>query len=148
MTARISITQLPPGLLSAMQQTEHYLATCGCNLRLLELVRLRASQINGCAYCIDTHYQEALAAGEPAQRLEELYEWHDAALYTPQERALLAWTEALTKIERYHISDQLFERMRAFFDESEIANLTLAIGQINTWNRLAKSFGFETDLSY
>lgn len=104
---------------------------------LLELVRMRASQINGCAYCIDMHSKDARAAGETEQRLYALNAWRETPFFTDRERAALAWTEALTLISETDVSDELFAETREQFSESEIAALTLAIVAINGWNRFA-----------
>ena len=108
--------------------------------RLLHLVKLRASQINGCAYCIDMHVKEALDDGEDAQRLHLLSAWRESPLYNDRERALLAWTEALTLLPQTGAPDADFNRLREHFSEAEVANLTAAIGMINLWNRWAVGF--------
>ena len=107
---------------------------------LLELVKTRASQINGCAYCIDMHTKDARALGESEQRLYLLNAWREAPFYTERERAALAWTEAITLISESHASDEDYEAARAQFSEQELVNLTMAIISINGWNRLAISF--------
>jgi AhpD family alkylhydroperoxidase len=117
-------------------------------LSLLELVKIRASQINGCAYCIDLHTKDAQAAGESEQRICALSAWRETPFFTPRERAALAWTEELTKIQQSlasdqaykHASDQAYEEVRTAFDETDLVKLTLSITSINTWNRLALSF--------
>ena len=101
---------------------------------------MRASQINGCAYCLDMHSKDARAAGETEQRLYVLNAWEEAPFYTDRERAALAWTEALTRIAETHAPDEAFEQVREQFNEKEIMDLTLAIGAINTWNRIAIGF--------
>lgn len=106
---------------------------------LLELVKLRASQINGCAYCIDMHWKDARAAGESEQRLCSLNAWHEAPFYTDRERAALAWTDALTLISQTHAPDDVYAELRAQFNEQETADLTLAIATINAWNRMSIS---------
>jgi AhpD family alkylhydroperoxidase len=114
----------------------------------LELVKIRASQINGCAYCIDLHTKDAQAAGESEQRICALSAWRETPFFTPRERAALAWTEELTKIQQSlasdqaykHASDQAYEEVRTAFDETDLVKLTLSITSINTWNRLALSF--------
>jgi AhpD family alkylhydroperoxidase len=108
--------------------------------RLLHLLKLRASQINGCAFCIDMHVKEALDDGEDAQRLHLLSAWRESPLYDERERALLAWTEALTLLPQTGAPDADFNRLREHFSEAEIANLTAAIGMINLWNRWAVGF--------
>jgi AhpD family alkylhydroperoxidase len=106
---------------------------------LLQLVKLRASQINGCAYCIDMHWKDARAGGESEQRLYELDAWREAPFYTDRERAALAWTEALTLISQTHAPDETYAELRAHFSEQETADLTLAIATINAWNRMSIS---------
>lgn len=107
---------------------------------LLELVKIRASQINGCAYCIDMHTKDARARGESEQRLYLLDAWRESPFYTERERAALEWTEAVTLITRGHVPDEVYERVRRQFEEGELANLTLAVVAINGWNRLCISF--------
>jgi AhpD family alkylhydroperoxidase len=119
---------------------ERYLANCGLEKSLLELVKLRASQINGCAYCLDMHSKDALAAGETPQRLVALDGWRETPFYTDRERAALAWCETVTRISETHAPDKAFQAIREHFNETELVNLTLAITAINTWNRIAISF--------
>lgn len=113
------------------------------DVRLRELVRIRASQLNGCAFCIDMHTRDARAAGETEQRLYALSAWRETPFFTPRERAALAWTEAITNIQEGHASDSAYEEVRREFDEPELVKLTLAIAQINTWNRIAIAFRAE-----
>ena len=112
----------------------------GLERSLLELVRMRASQINGCAYCIDMHTKDARAAGETEQRLYALSAWRETPFYSERERAALEWTEAVTLVGETHVPDDIFERVRQHFDESELVALTFAVVVINSWNRLAVSF--------
>ncbi len=142
MTTRIPFPQVPEDLIAAMMQLENYVNSCGFSTRLLELLRFRVSQINGCAYCIDMHYKEALAAGEDPLRLYSLSVWRDTDFYDTKEQAALAWCEAVTSIHDNSLSDDLFIKMQQYFKDAEIAHLTLAITQINSWTRLTKSFGF------
>jgi AhpD family alkylhydroperoxidase len=107
---------------------------------LLELVRMRASQINGCAYCLDMHSKDARANGETEQRLYALNAWRETPFFTDRERAALAWTEAVTLLSRDHVPDSVYEEVRQHFAEAELVNLTLAIATINAWNRLCISF--------
>jgi AhpD family alkylhydroperoxidase len=107
---------------------------------LVELVQLRASQINGCAFCLDMHSKDARAAGETEQRLYLVAGWREASLYSERERAALAWTEAVTRLGEHGVSDEVYEQARAVFGEEELLQLTLIIGLINTWNRLNVSF--------
>lgn len=110
---------------------------------LLELVKLRASQLNGCGYCLDMHSKDARHAGETEQRLYLLSVWREAPMYTDREKAALAWTEALTKLENQQVSDQVYEQVRAQFSEEELVRLTLAIVAINGWNRFNVGFNVE-----
>ena len=112
----------------------------GLERSLMELVRLRASQINHCAYCIDMHTKDARAHGETEQRLYALSAWREAPFYSDRERAALEWTEAVTLLGETHVPDEIFERVRQHFDESEMVALTFAVVVINSWNRLAVSF--------
>jgi AhpD family alkylhydroperoxidase len=107
--------------------------------KVLELVKVRASQINGCAYCIDMHWKDARAAGETEQRLYSLDAWRESPFYSDRERAALEWTEAVTLVAQTHVPDDVFDRVRAEFDEKELVDLTLAVATINAWNRLAIS---------
>jgi AhpD family alkylhydroperoxidase len=125
---------------SAMLGLEQYARQSGLETSLLELVRLRASVLNGCAYCIDMHTKDARAAGETEQRLYGLSAWRETPFYTPRERAALEWTEAITEIGASHAPDELFERVRAHFTEAELVGLSMAIVAINGWNRLAIAF--------
>ena len=138
MTPRIDYHQ--GGAYQAMLGLEKYVRNCGLEHTLLELVKTRASQINGCAYCIDMHTKDARAGGETEQRLYALSAWRDTPFYTPRERAALEWTEALTLISESDIPDSLYETVREQFTESEIVNLSMAIITINGWNRLAIPF--------
>jgi AhpD family alkylhydroperoxidase len=140
MEPRIDIAQHAPGARTAMWGLEKYARECGLETPLLELVRLRASQINGCAYCIDMHTKDARAEGEAEQRLYALSAWRETPFYTPRERAALEWTEAITDIAGSRAPDDVFERARAEFTETELVNLTMAIVAINGWNRLAIAF--------
>ncbi len=119
---------------------EKYVRESGLEAPLVELVRLRASQLNGCAFCIDMHTKDARAAGETEQRLYALNAWRETPFYTPRERAALEWTESVTRLGESRVPDDLFERARAEFTETELINLTMAIIAINGWNRLAIAF--------
>ena len=144
MSPRINYTTVAPGALRAMYGLEKYLAESAIEPSLWELVKLRASQINGCAYCIDDmHSKDARAAGEKEQRLYGLVAWHEMPYYTERERAALAWTEALTSIADNHVPDELYEQTRREFTEQELVDLTLAVTTINAWNRIAISFRAE-----
>lgn len=140
MQARIEYAAVAPGAMEAMSGLERYVRHSGLEPALLELVKLRASQINGCAYCIDMHTKDARARGESEQRLYALSAWHETPFYSERERAALAWTEAVTQIADNHVPDDVYELARARFSEQELVNLTLAVIAINSWNRLAISF--------
>jgi AhpD family alkylhydroperoxidase len=140
MQPRIEYDKLAPDGLKAMMGLERYVHGCGLDPALRELVKLRASQINGCAYCIDMHTKDARAAGETEQRLYALTAWRETPFFTDRERAALAWTEAVTQVAESHVCDELYESTRKHFDEKELVDLTLAIVAINGWNRLAISF--------
>jgi AhpD family alkylhydroperoxidase len=140
MEQRIDFKTAPAGATEAMYALEKYVRSSGLEQKLLELVRLRASQINGCAYCIDMHTKDARAEGETEQRLYGLSAWRETPFYSDRERAALEWTEALTLISQNQAPDELYKRVRQQFNESELINLTLAINAINSWNRLAISF--------
>lgn len=143
MPARINYTQVAPKGIQAMLRLEQYIRTCGLEHSLLELVKTRASQMNGCAYCIDMHTKDARQAGETEQRLYGLNAWREAPFYTPRERAALAWTEALTNITQGHAPDEVYHEVREHFTEEEIVNLSWAIVTINGWNRI--SIGMRTE---
>ncbi len=124
----------------AMLGLEHYVRDSGLERPLLELVKMRASQLNGCAYCLDMHSKDARAAGESEQRLYVLPAWREAPFYSPRERAALAWTEALTLISATDITDELYAATREHFSEKELVDLTMAVITINGWNRLSIAF--------
>jgi AhpD family alkylhydroperoxidase len=136
MKARFEYPKAAPGVYQAMLGLEKYMHGCGLEASLLHLVKLRASQINGCAYCLDMHSKDLRAAGESEQRLYTLEAWRECPWYSDRERAALAWTEALTWIADTHAPDEVYEQARAQFDEKELSDLTLAIATINGWNRL------------
>lgn len=139
MEPRIDYYKASPDTTKAMYGLERAVRNSGIEPGLLELVKMRASQINGCAYCIDMHSKDARAAGETEQRLYVLNAWRETPFFSARERAALEWTESLTLIARNHVPDELFERVRAHFNEAEIVNLTFAVVAINGWNRLAIS---------
>jgi AhpD family alkylhydroperoxidase len=130
----------PPGAAQAMYGLENYVRNCGLEHSLLELMKVRASQLNGCAYCIDMHSKDARAAGETEQRLYLLDAWRESPFYSERERAALEWTEALTLISTNHVPDELYERVSKHFTEAEMVNLSMAVIAINGWNRLSISF--------
>jgi AhpD family alkylhydroperoxidase len=137
---RLDLSKLAPGAATAMFAVERYARESGLEIPLLELVRLRASQINGCAFCIDMHTKDARAEGETEQRLYLLSAWREAPFFSARERAALEWTEAVTEISATHAPDDVYERVRAEFNPAELVSLTMAIVAINGWNRLAISF--------
>ncbi len=143
MSPRLAYTTIAPDAFRAMLGLESYLRQSGFDLKLLHLVKLRASQINGCAYCIDMHWKDARAAGESEQRLYGLDAWEESPYYTDRERAALAWTESLTRISETHAPDDVYDRVRSHFSDKELVDLTLAISTINAWNRLAIAFRAE-----
>lgn len=140
MQERLAYGKVAPEGLKAMQGLEAYVRRCGLESSLLELVKTRASQINGCAFCIDMHTKDARAHGETEQRLYGLSAWREAPFYTDRERAALAWTEAVTLVADGHVPDEVYEQARQHFDEKELVDLTFAIVAINGWNRLAVGF--------
>jgi AhpD family alkylhydroperoxidase len=129
-----------PGAMKAMNALEAYVKSTDLERSLIELVKMRASQINGCAYCVDMHSKDARAAGETEQRLYALSVWRETPFYTERERAALEWTESLTLISETHVPDETFEYVRQHFTEKELADLTLAIVLINGWNRFGIAF--------
>ena len=130
----------PAGAVEAMYALEKYIAACGLEQSLIQLVKMRASQINGCAFCIDMHSKDARANGDSEQRLYALDAWRETPFFTDRERAALAWTEALTLVSETHAPDAVYEEARKHFNETELVNLTLVITTINTWNRFAIGF--------
>lgn len=140
MSARIDYYKASAEGLAAVGRLEAHVRHSGLEESLLELVKMRASQINGCGFCLDMHSKDARAAGETEQRLYVLPAWREAPFYTERERAALEWTEAVTLIAQNEIPDEQFERVRAQFSDKELVDLTLAIAAINTWNRLSISF--------
>ena len=142
MKERLNYAQVSPEALKAMRELEKYVAASGLERSLYELVKTRASQINGCAYCLDMHTKDARKAGETEQRLYALNAWRETPFYTDRERAALEWTEALTLISENDVPDSLYDGVHKHFDEKEMVALTMAIVAINGWNRLA--IGFRT----
>jgi AhpD family alkylhydroperoxidase len=134
---RLLPTDIAPDGYQALRAVEVYLAKCGLPKRLIELVKFRASQINGCAYCLDVHSKDARKAGETEQRLYLLDAWRESPHYTPAERAALAWTESLTRVAETRAPDADYAALRDHFSDKEIVDLTYLIGMINFWNRLA-----------
>jgi len=137
MEARFSYTKATPGVYKAMLGLDEYLEVCGLEQSLLHLIRLRASQINGCAYCLDMHWKDLRALGEPELRLYSLGAWRECSCYTERERAALAWTEAVTFVADGHVPDAVYDAVHVHFSEKELSDLTLALAAINAWNRLS-----------
>ncbi|HXE56520.1 MAG TPA: carboxymuconolactone decarboxylase family protein [Gemmatimonadales bacterium] len=140
MTPRIEYTRVSPAAIAAVMGVEQYVRGSGLDPKLLHLVKLRASYMNGCAYCVDMHSKDARLLGESEQRIYSVPVWRETPYYTPKERAALAWTEAVTDVGRTGVPDEVYEEVRRHFDEEELVNLTLAVVAINMWNRLAVSF--------
>ena len=140
MKARMNYYGAAPETIKAISAVEAVIVASGLEPLLIELVKIRASQINGCAYCIHMHTKDARAKGESEERLYLLNAWRESPLYTERERAALAWTEALTLIAETHAPDETYEELRKHFSETETTNLTALIGVINTWNRIAIGF--------
>jgi AhpD family alkylhydroperoxidase len=136
----LNLYQAAPESIKALIAVENQIQSSGLEQSLIELVRMRASQINGCAYCINMHTQDARKQGETEQRLYLLDAWREAPAYTDRERAALAWTEAVTLISETRAPDDVYEELCRYFSPAEAANLTVLIGAINTWNRLAIAF--------
>jgi AhpD family alkylhydroperoxidase len=137
MEPRINYTTVAGDGVRAMLGLEKYLHGCSIEEKLIHLLKLRASQINGCAYCLDMHWKDLRAIGESEQRLYSLDAWEESPFYTDRERAALAWTDAVTRVSEHHVPDAVYETVRREFSEQELADLTLAIATINAWNRLS-----------
>lgn len=143
MNTRISFEEVPKGLMSSMMTVENYVNSNGFDLKLLELIRYHVSSLNECAYCIDMHFKEAVSAGEEPQRLYSVAAWRETPYYTEKERAVLEWSESITLTHMEYDRQALYLELLKHMELSDIANLTIAITQINSWNRLAKTFGFK-----
>src|SRR5512146_2300170 len=141
MEPRLDPMKVDPHAYQAMYGLERYVRQSGLETGLLELVKMRASQINGCAYCLDMHSKDARAHGESEQRLYTLPAWRETPFFTERERAALAWTEAVTLVGESHVPEDLFEATRRHFSEAELVSLTMAVVTINGWNRLSIAFG-------
>jgi AhpD family alkylhydroperoxidase len=137
MRPRLNYAKAAPGTYDAMDALDQYVGQCGLERALILLVQLRASQINGCAYCIDMHWKDLRAIDEKEQRLYSLDAWRECPYYTDRERAALAWTDAVTLITSGHVPDALYEEVRRQFNEKELSDLTLVVAAINAWNRLS-----------
>ena len=137
MEQRLNYAKAAPGAYKAMLGLEQYLQQCGLEQSLLHLVKLRASQINGCAFCLDMHWKDLRAIGETEQRLYSLDAWRECPYYSERERAALTWTEAVTLITNGHVPDGVYETVRPHFSEKELSDLTFTVATINLWNRLS-----------
>jgi AhpD family alkylhydroperoxidase len=137
MRQRFDYSKAAPGVYEAMNALDQYLQGCGLERRLVFLIQLRSSQLNGCAYCIDMHWKDLRALGEDEQRLYSLDAWRECSYYSERERAALEWTEAVTLVADGHMPDAVYERVRTHLTEKELADLTLAVASINAWNRLS-----------
>ncbi|CAN7561085.1 carboxymuconolactone decarboxylase family protein [Pseudomonas solani] len=140
MNNRIEWAKASPDAYKAMVALEQAMASTGLEDSLLELVRLRASQLNGCAYCVNKHANDARKAGETEARLQTLSVWEETRFFTERERAAMAWTESLTQLSIHHAPQHQYEALREHFSDAEVANLTLAIATINAWNRFGVGF--------
>lgn len=140
MESRLSNYDAASDAIKALSTLEATVRTLGIDPRLLDLIKLRASQINGCAYCVDMHAAELRKAGETERRMDALCVWRDTPFFTVRERAVLAWTEAVTRISETHAPDEDYEALKSEFNERERANITLAITTINCWNRVSIAF--------
>jgi AhpD family alkylhydroperoxidase len=139
MQPRIDYRTVTPGAIEAMLGLERYVRKSGLEPSLLDLVKTRSSQINGCAWCLDMHTKDARARGESEQRLYALSAWRETPFFSDRERAALAWTEAVTLVATSHVPDDVYEEARRLFSEKELVDLTLAVIAINGWNRLSVS---------
>jgi AhpD family alkylhydroperoxidase len=142
---RLNYATASPEALPKLLAVSAFVHHCGLDPKLLELIFLRASQINGCTWCLDFHSKRARHAGETEQRLHLLAAWRDASLYSPKERIALEWTEILTQIAGHQVPDEIYQRARQEFNDTDLTNLTIAVGMINLWNRL--NVAFQTDIS-
>jgi AhpD family alkylhydroperoxidase len=140
MQPRIDVTSVSPGALKAMLGLSTHLQRSGLDPKLIDLINLRVSQINGCAYCIDMHWKDLRAAGETEQRLYGLDAWRESPYYSERERAVLGWAEAVTDAATTRVPDVNFDEVRAHFNDTQLADLTLAVAAINAWNRLNIAF--------
>lgn len=141
--ARVNAQNVPKKVVNALLGIEDHLKNSGFDVKFLELIRFRISQINQCAYCLDMHYKIAVHHGESPQRLYSLNAWRETDYYSEREKAALALAERLTQIQSAEIPDEMFAELRKHFSEDEIANLCIVITQINVWNRVTKVFDYE-----
>ena len=142
MKTRLAPYKIAPDLMKAMGALEAAVAGSGLEKALIELVKTRASQINGCAFCVHMHTKDARALGETEERLYVLSAWRESPLYTDRERAALAWTESVTLVSQTNVPDDVYEQVRGSFSDEEIVKLTMLVATINAWNRIAVSFRF------
>jgi AhpD family alkylhydroperoxidase len=140
MKPRMNFFEAAPDTLKALRALEAQIQSTGLEKSLIEIVKIRASQINGCAFCLNMHTEDARKRGETEQRIYLISAWRESPLYTDRERAALAWTEAVTLISQTHAPDDVYEAVRAQFSEEDTVNLTMLIATINAWNRLAIAF--------
>jgi AhpD family alkylhydroperoxidase len=144
---RLRYAELAPDARKAVMTVESYVHSSGLEIGLIELIKLRASQINQCAFCIDKHSKDARRYGETAQRLDLLPAWHESPVYSPRERAALAWTEALTRLSIDGAPDDLFQGLKKHFSDKEIVDLTILVGHINLLNRIGVGFRLQHPVS-
>lgn len=140
MTARIDFRKAAPDAVQPLVSLRNYLNDCGLDLKLRLLIEVRVSQLNGCAYCVDTHVREARNAGETQRRLDCLVVWRDVDFFNARERAALAWAETLTRLTTEHADDETYHAVRAQFSDKELVDLTFAIAGMNAWNRIGVGF--------
>jgi len=140
MKPRLDYRTLDPSAIKPLRDLETHLHGCGLDPSLLELVKIRASQINGCAWCLDMHTKDARARGETEQRIYVLDAWREAPFFTERERAALDWVETVTRVSETHVPDAVYAHVKEHFSDGELLNLTMAVIAINSWNRLAISF--------
>ena len=146
MEPRLDYVKAAPDAYKAMLGLEAAVRRLGIDRTVLELIKIRASQINGCAFCLDMHTRDARKQGETEERIYQLSAWHESPAFTPRERAALGWTDALTLVAETHAPDDVYEEARRHFSEKELVDLTLAVVTINAWNRLAVGFRRMPDL--
>lgn len=140
MQQRIDVARVSPAAYQAVSALQKYVDQSGLDAKLRELIKIRASQINGCAFCLAMHTRDARKLGETDERMHLLNAWHEAPVYSERERAALGWIEAITLVTQGHVPDEAFEAVREQFSEKEIVDLTAAAVAINTWNRIAIAF--------
>ncbi len=140
MSTRLRYKEVAPDVYRALSGVQAHIAKSGLDARLVELIYLRVSQINGCAYCVHLHSKGLRAAGETDRRIDTLIVWREAPFFTPRERVALAWAESVTRLGDEHVPDELYEEAATEFGEKDLVELTLAVAAINAWNRMAISF--------